>query len=286
MDGDGSSRKPDSKRRTHDLESKTADSNRNFRDKRNGYESDEGEQLKKIKRHSRRDSVGDNDNTRIEKPKGRSAWEGANVRSRGKDSREDNAFVIPDRTRRDHADGMGAGKRREMAHRRYDSDSDDEYPPRRQRSQRKAHESDLDRGYDTEGARRRRRGWDDEDKDYKQANRRSARFDDGYEPTRRAPPRDDRLRPPRNSRYEDVESFDRKGRDRDRRDNQPIRRARSDAKPRDRERYGDRRDPRDKRQEWAKQAGALFMTQAMPVIKREGGKWAKRELENYFAQRK
>ena len=285
-DGDRPRHEP--KRRTHDLEKKDSNEEKHFRQRRNGYESDEGESLKKDRRRGprdSRDSIGDVDDneTHIEKPKGRSAWDSQYVKPRRSGPKEEGAFVIPDRTRRDrHDDELAMGKRRDMARRRYGPDDEDDLDVvQRRRPQR--HDTRHERGYDSEGPSRRRSAWDD-DRGYDK--RRSAKYDDDY--ASRRDPRDDRRRPPaRSSRYD--EDYD--PRDRVRRDDPPIRRARSDVRNRDRDRYGDR-DRRDRKKDskgqnvWAQQAGTLFMTHAMPVIKREGGKWARKELESFMAQRR
>lgn len=286
------------KRRTHDLEKKNGDSERRFRERRDGYESDEGENLRRAKKSTPRatkESIGDvdDDETHIEKPKGHSAWDSQYVKpSRNGNSRE-NAFVVPDRTRRRGDTGRDddlavAGRRRDLARRKYSDDEEDDIDvvPRRRPQKGRSGEPRHERGYESEGPSRRRGGFDDDDKYDK---RRSARYDDDSAPRRRDPPRDDRRRSQgRSSRYDD-DDYDRPARSR--RDEQPLRRARSDAKSRDRDRYGDRRGGSDRnrggdKKVWMDQAGTLFMTHAMPVIKREGGKWAKKSLETYMSGRR
>ena len=274
-------RKREPKKRTHDLERKTSNSDGHFRAKRDGYKSDEGEQLKKSKKYG--DKIGDvdsDDDRRPPKVKVRTPAERS--KSQRRDSWDDDKRALPDRTRRRSAnpDTFSGVRSRDAPRRRNDSDDEDP-PPRRTRPSRKAYDSDHDRGYDTEGAGRRRRGWDDkEDKrGPRHADRRSARFDDDpYPPRRRPDPRDDRLRPPRPRHDDDDRRY--------RTDDRPIRRARSDVRPRERDGGRRAKSPRDKRNDWAKTAGAVFMSQAMPVIKREGGKWAKKEFENWMAQRR
>ena len=271
------------RRRKHDLERKNGETDKRFRERRDGYESDEGEQLRRSKKKDPRtkDNIGDvdDDDTMIERPKGRSAWDAQQVRSRNGNSRE-GAFVVPDRTRaRDDRDDKAAvGRRRDIARKKYDSDGEDDDPrPRRRPQPRRNPESRHERGYDSESPSRKRADWDGDDR-YGD-RRRSDRYDDGHAP-RRNDPRDRRQSLPRQSRYDD-DPYDRRDR---RRDDPPnIRRARSDAKGRGRD--GDRRGGEQKKV-WMDQAGTLFMTHAMPVIKREGGRWARSQLEAYVGQRR
>ncbi|KAL9051531.1 MAG: hypothetical protein Q9162_005960 [Coniocarpon cinnabarinum] len=261
---------PKPKRRAHDLEKKTGDGDRRFRERRDGYESDEGEQLKSVRKRpprDARDSIGDVDDGSTNRPSGRSRHAGG---------RED-GFVLPDRTRggrdpRDDRDDRMVARRRYDAppRGRHDSDLDDEYDPRSRRRPppQRGPDSRRDRGYDSEGPSRRRRDWDD-DNQYSD-RRRSGRYDD-YPPKRPDYRQDRRRSQPRPSKYDD-DPYDRRER---RRDEPPVRRARSDA----------RRDERaGGKNVWANQAGALFTTYAMPVIKREGGKWARKQLESYMGQ--
>lgn len=262
---------PDDKSRRggnpRDLERKNGPDNRRFRDKRNGYESDEGEQL----RRERRRRADDDAPARMPPANG------------------SNNYDLPERPRRrpDRGDvdpvaagagGAAAGYGAARSSRRPPPDrNDDPYddePPRarrpRPRPRSTAYDEDPryhERGYDSERPRRRRSAWDDEDPDL--PPRRSAR-----------PPRDpyDDPRPRRRYADDDDDYYDAAPR----RSNTMSGRSR-------RSRYDDPRDPRDPRAaapggaDWKNQGMELFKTHAMPVIRQEGGRMIRKQLQNFIA---
>lgn len=311
------------RRLSHDLERKTTDESKKFRAKRDGYESDEGETLRKSKRPSgdprdgpRRRDYDDYDDPYVPLEK--------------KDSKLDrikDKLAMPLR-----------GKPRAP------DDRDDRNPPPVEYGAAPiaagaagaavgaaaASGRPRPRGYDTDPERpRRRRTWGEDDMRAGGRDRGRDRYDDdGYD--RRPRPRfedDDRYRSGRKDRYDDYDDYDRRDKRRDDRDrrgglapprpkydayysdsredrayprprnrDRDDRRARDDySDRRDRDRYRDEyygRDRRDKDRrskgksdDWQKQAGVLFTTYALPIIKREGTKWLKREAQNYLQKR-
>lgn len=258
-----------SNRRQVDLEQKTAARNRDFRAKRDGYESDEGEMLRGSRRADHRTSRRLEDDVsygRDVNPPHRPKGHG----SRRSDSVDDIAAaavggMTAARRRRDEAYGNGR--------RRYDDDDrrrgprvrDDRYEDRGYASDRPGRSS----RYDRDGA----------------IDRDSRRRPDPYQSDARRPRAHD---PALRARYDDDPYYDRRG------ERGGLQRSRSERVTRDRhgdhlrgsDRYGShdsRAGSKGGNQDWKKQAGAMFMTTAMPVIRREGTKFVKKELESYLA---
>ncbi|TID20509.1 hypothetical protein E2P81_ATG05146 [Venturia nashicola] len=202
----------------------------------------------------------------------------------------------------------------------YDDDDDDDDepppPPRRKPTRREPDDPRADprraapemRGYRSDAAppRRRERHRDDDDSDGYDRKRRD---DGGY---RSGGGRDRNVRPPRPQDYYSDHRDDRARRSdpRDRRHKNPARESyREDDRYRG---YDKRRGDEDDRRAakppkksglgglaglgglgnlgkfdfkdsaWQKEATAAFMTYALPVIKKEGSKYARREMQKYM----
>lgn len=241
-------------RRPMDLEKKNAPRNKDFRDKRDGYESEEGEMLKKAAPRSSRKAYPDDDRD-------------ADMGRRPKQSSRDDYGAAA----AGGAAGAAASRRPRGGPARvhYDYDDDDEPAAPRSRAPRNRPDRYDERGYASDRGKSSRHERDEyADRDARRrpeasgSNRRPrgqgaaprSRYDDDY------PPKDDR---------------------------RPLQRSRSERVPRDtRDRYGrDERGASSKEKankDWKKQASAIFMSQAMPMIKKEGTRFVKQELENYM----
>ncbi|KAK4998935.1 hypothetical protein LTR66_001925 [Elasticomyces elasticus] len=282
----------------HDLERKTGPREQRFREKRDGYESEEGQMLKRNRRHDadpsrpRRSQTEDDnidgrrdrrrpppiENLDYDLPR-RETPRRVRERAAPDDYVPVAVLVAPppaagldegvDQPRPARRDGHDRVRKR---HDNYDSPREDPVPlvviPTRSRPAPRYSE---ERGYKSDADSGRPRRKDKDDAYY--ADRVSRRRDDGYRSDR------DLQRQERRPRDEDYYS-DRKE------DHRTPQRSRSDR--RDRDKYGDRdRKSRDKEKDkdWKKQAGALFMRHGMPIIQKEGGRMLQKGLEKYLSQR-
>ncbi|KAI9713758.1 MAG: hypothetical protein M1828_001352 [Chrysothrix sp. TS-e1954] len=286
-----------------DLERKTDGRNRQFREKRDDYESDEGEKMRSARQRRAPIDEDDEDDSPPDRRRPRpDSGLPRRERPRRERSRDDEGMgrgpaalagaalggvsgaaagaaggaVASHRSRdgRDGRDGDSERRRRPPVGPR--DDYDDDYPPprRRQPSMPPSYAYPESRGNQGRGPR----------------GARPPRDDDQYErrqmPRRREADDFDRRPPPRSRRYDDYDSYDyRDAREAPRR---APRRARSfeddRGPPRRRDARDDKKDPKNK-QDWTKAAGAIFMTQAMPVIKKEGGKFITKQVAQYMAKR-
>lgn len=245
-----------------DLEAKNDPRDKKFRERRNGYESDEGETLKAAKPKRKEYDLPYRD-----RPKGRY------------DDDSDAGY----RGAAAGAAGLGAGAAAGAASRRKKDDYDDDRRKPDPRERRRRYDDDdydeprskprrppPEKGYDTDAPRQRPR-WEDGDR---------------YGERRGGGRRDDYGRDKRRSAYDDDPYYS------DRRDDRRMpERTKSSKYPDDRDRYADRRrrDVDDRRVDkkkgdgdWKKTAGTLFMTQAMPIIKKEGTKMLQKEMARRF----
>lgn len=237
--------------RAHDLEHKNSESNRQFRGKRDGYESEEGMQLRKERvgggkpRPRRRVPVDSDDENGIGPKTTAALGAGAGAA----------------------ATAAAAGGAAATARRRRPPPLD--YDDRRPAPRRRGYYDDE--GYETEAPPRRAR-WDLDDDDMYAGGRRRP-------PPRVAPA----TMPMRPRRYADDDDYY------DPRPPPDMRRARSERRPpprddyySDRDRRGSRRGgpPAAEKKDWKKD----LMAEAMPVVKREGGRFLKKELGNFLAQ--
>lgn len=330
-----------SRRPSHDLERKTTDENKKFRNRRDDYESDEGETLRKSKRSSddpkdkpRRRDYDDYDDdayrpekkdSKLDRFKDKLSLRGKPRAPEDRDDRDPPPYEYGAAPIASGAAGAVAGAATGAAvaaarPRLRGYDTDPERPRARPQTWgeddfKRASGRDRERDrYDDDGYERRPRPRprfeDDPEVAYASGGRsggRRDRYDDGYDDYRRRDKRDDGYRSDRDRRgglapprpkYDAYYSDSREDRayprprDRDRDD----RRSRADYyDSRDRDRYRDDyygRDRRDrdrrgknKSEDWQKQAGVLFTTYALPVIKREGTKFVKKELQNFLQKR-
>jgi hypothetical protein len=344
-----------------DLESKEGPKYKQFREKRDGYTSEEGEMLRNAAKKSSRPREPDYDDIDGYDGRGKSDRRPRDDREprpdRGprpdREPRPDRGLrpdrdARPDRPDRDPrsdrepprrekprgardvaegAAGAAAGaafaENSRMKSRRtykddprdrqgYDDDDDDE-PPRRRPSRREDPRRDDPReprrsapemsGYRSDAApprrRERRRDDDDDDEDRYDRKRRDDRSGGGRD-----------ARPPRPQDYYSDHRDDRARRS-DPRDRRPKNPARENYREDDRYRDYDKRRGEDdygrssskpkkagglaglanlgnlgkfdfKDSAWQKEATAAFMTYALPVIKKEGTKYARREMQKYM----
>jgi len=265
--------------RRHDLEAKNGEGHQRFRAKRDGYESDEGENLRRSRRAqpppAKPRPYPDDD-----EEFGRPARQERSLPLRGKprdpidNGVEYGGAAVP-------ADRDGGAIRRRRTYKDpspRDRQGYDDYD-----SPRRPERRFDDPGYRSDHGRRAprprpRRDYDDDDYDRAPPRRR----DDGYRSggERRPRPQDyySDHREDRAPRRGDPRRYPREDRDRY-----------YDDRRRD-SRYDDydRRDPRDKRKSaggWQKEAQTAFMAYAMPTIKKEGTKWAKKQLQSYMAKK-
>jgi hypothetical protein len=307
----------------HDLERKVSPEQKQFREKRDGYESEEGEMHKKAAPRAPRPRVNYDDDSRIDEPYDRKPR---------RDPRDD-VRGLPLRGKpRDPADAALAGaaggaalaaaanprlqRRRTYKGEGRDPRYDDDSPPRgadprdrnedprylsaagRARTDDRGYRSD-DRGYRQNPTkrpppRRKEDDYDDYD-DYGDRDRRR-RDGGGYRSDRgnRA------QRPPRPQDYYSDHRDDRALRSgpRDPRRRDPARdRYRDDDRYRDYDRRrGDDYDrPKSSKRgggplasfgdsKWQKEVGTAFVAYALPTIKKEGGKLLKKEMQKFLAR--
>lgn len=267
---------------------------RDGRDRRDDYDSDDGD----ARRRPRKARGVDDDDLVLPS------------RDRSKETKKPNlpaAAALGGGAAAGAAVGGTAGPAAHAAAKQLERDSDDEKPgpvKSSARDPRSRVEDDLyrerrdpkrrDYNTDDEAPRPRRRRDPDED-EYAGAGRSSGRRGEGASrtgdrPRRRYDDDDDDDYPPRRSEPKGVQRSQSarypSGRDRDRDreldrglDREYDRRGLGGGKPRnEREKRGKEKD----KQDWKKQAGALFMSQAMPVIKREGMKMLQKEMAGRF----
>lgn len=256
--------------RPRDLEKKTDPSHRDFRERRDGYGSDEGDALKDARRRSGRRGGGlsDDDGNRVYRDGDTLKQSRRKPKSRG-DNDDDDDDDAPPYSRGSGRDGRGYGEdaalagagaaagyagaraaRRGGARGNYDDDY--RAPPR---SSRRPDDRGYDRGYDSE--RPRRGGYAD---------------DDSLARRRGGGGGSDRYRAPV-SRYDDDRRYP---------DRAPQR-SKSDRRPR----YDDDDDRRGARGGRAADSGkldlnSLFQQHAMPIIKREGPRLAMKQLNKFL----
>lgn len=214
-----------------DLESKNKTAHRQFRDKRDGYESDEGEALRKAKpqRHSRQPP---------------SSADGFEDQRRRRDPYDDRG--PPPRRADTYADDRDPPPRR----RGKDKGYDDDYAPRDRDKRRRDPPPDVEYGSEPIPAVRRSRS---EREPRKSKPSRRDTYDDSSseDDRRRQPPRRNRSQDDRRRRDDDDRDDRRRDRDK-RRDRDRSRRRYSDDDASDydrrdrRDRDRDRRDRRDK----------------------------------------
>lgn len=325
-----------SRRASLDLERKTTDENKKFRARRDDYESDEGEILRKAKRPSgdprekpRRRGYDDYDDQAYPLEKKDSKMDRLKDKLMGKprtpedrDGRDRPPYEYGAAPIAAGAAGAAVGAAAAGARPRlrgYDTD-----PERRRERARTWGEDDFKRSsgrdrerdrYDDGGYERRPRPRprfeDDPEAAYGSGGRSGGRdrYNDDYDDSRRRERRPDGYRSDRGGRgglapptpkYDAYYSDSREDRayPRPRNRDRDDRRSRDDySDRRDRDKYRDDygRDQRDRDRDrrgkksgsddWQKQAGVLFTTYALPVIRREGTKFVKKELQNFLLKR-
>jgi hypothetical protein len=290
-----------------DLERKDSEENQKFREKRDGYLSDEGEALKKAKQEVGqrgllpvpRGNGGGRGNgsgrSNSEAPIPPPLRGGYGERDRGGRRARDYDTEPDDRGARrggrDRDDGYGRDKRPAA---RYGSGNYDEESPRRRppprddqdrdRDRRRA--NDVDRGYRSDHIPGRRTRDGD--------NRRPGRYEDDDRNARRPGHRDDDYDRPQRGYYSDRDDRDRRERDRNgggRYDDDRKYRNDKGRRPRyddDRDYKGSsnsRRKGESGSRNWQKEASALFVTYALPVIQKEGTRFVKKQAASFLAKR-
>jgi hypothetical protein len=306
------------RRRSRDLERKTSDENVRFRSRRDDYESDEGEALRRSKgppgdgrRHRRRDYDDDGYDDGYPPERRHSMKDKIkdklSLPLRGKPRDPEDQGVqygsVPHGPAALAGAAAGAGPAAMASRPRVRGyDTDPERPRRRNTvgeydRERRRHDeySDDDRGppprrrnsiYDDRGyrsdGRTRRDRYDDYD-DY------DSRRDDGYRSgggrdrnSLRARPRQD----PYYSDYRDDRGYRPRDRDRDRYlDDYYDRRdpyGRRDRYDDPYDRRGGRRGGRDSAGGWQKEAAAAFVTYGLPVLQKEGIPFMKKNLAKFL----
>lgn len=273
----------------HDLERKTQPEHRKFREKRDGYESDEGETLRRTgpsgdPRQRQRPRPRDYDDDGYGYRGGAADRDSDRNRRRPDprdiDPRDIEPRNMPMRTRAppvqygdvplngkgrggDYGDGAmrRANTYRDPGRRprAYDDDDDDDYraPPRRQASQREPRSRRYDPRMDDYDDHDRRDAGYRSDRDGRRT--RGPRYDDYYSDgdharghNRPPPYYEDERRYGRRDSYKGGGAYGRTG-----------------SRGRD-DRYRD--DPRDKNKQLQRTAQAAFVSYALPVIKKEGGR--------------
>jgi len=202
--------------RAPDAERKNKPAERQFRERRDGYESEEGEMHKKAAKNPRRKTAYDEDSEPDRKPKSKEKARFEEPRSRRKDESDDD----------------------EPPRRRKPKDEDAFYEPPRRRNTERRRRADYSDESDSEDDRRRRRSTDDRER-----RRRKDKDYDSYEPDSRDARRRrqeiyDRDQVARRSdkprrHYSDDESYDRRRRDSrgDRREPREIKVGKYDIGP-------------------------------------------------------
>jgi hypothetical protein len=273
-----------------DLEAKNGDEYRRFRQKRDGYESDEGKMHRKAKnappQPQPRGYPDDNDDD-YRRPKRAETslpvrgkprdpvngveYGGAAIPTEDRGIQRRRTYKEPSARETQGYDDYGSPRRAERRRTAnfddpgYRSDNAHRAPPPRQSRPRRDYDDDYE-VYDRPQPRRRPPPVD-EDRGYRSGGDRAPRPrpQDYYSDYRedRAPRRGDPRRYPRDDRDRYAER---------RRDDPYGDRARSSKKS------GGTKD-------WQKEAGAAFMTYAMPTLKKEGTRFVKKELQKFLSSR-
>ncbi|KAF2002097.1 hypothetical protein P154DRAFT_574411 [Amniculicola lignicola CBS 123094] len=191
---------------------------------------------------------------------------------------EDERSPSPPRRRRTEREAKREDPPRRPRHKDYDDFSDRDEPPRRPRQKEY---SDVEEEPRRPRARPKPRDYDGLADEYEQQRRRPPPRDDGYYSDSREYRQKPRARYPddRDDRY--MRDRDR-DRDRDYRRGGDRDRDRGYASGRETGRPGGGLMRSDSK--WQKEAKDLFMTYALPVIKKEGGKYMTKQLGAFIAK--